>query len=474
MLIFDRQTSYKCSVFIRGYGYAGIRARAQRYLYSTLLLSPYLFSHETKRHPYSIGITTTNIQGCKFQQKAVVRREFDAVVVIQSHVKRWIKRKSFPIEESLQEIQIRSAVLIQAYTRGWLVRCQLSLLKRYVFWIQSFWRARCSRQMFLNQRRACLIIQNQWRAKMKQSQLNFAARKIQAFWRMSVLRKIYLEQRTASVLIQSFFRSIKQREKYLIFKENVVRIQALTRGRYVRMRYLKYRNAVVIVQKCWKRTVTIRKQKEEAVTKIQCVWRRFSTRRSFLIKREAAIVIQKCIRVHLEMNKYRSYRHNLVKVQAMVRCRYERMRYCKLLESVKTIQCSWRRFHAKRIEERKYATKQRAAVRIQAFWRGRLVRESFLRLQTCTIYLQNRLRSSICRMRYKKLKESVVRVQAFWRAQLARQSFLKLRASTVNIQNSLRSYICRMQYKRLREVVIRIQAFVRRKQEREKYTHTEA
>ena len=87
MLIFDRQTSYKCSVFIRGYGYAGIRARAQRYLYSTLLLSPYLFSHETKRHPYSIGITTTNIQGCKFQQKAVVRREFDAVVVIQSHVK---------------------------------------------------------------------------------------------------------------------------------------------------------------------------------------------------------------------------------------------------------------------------------------------------------------------------------------------------------------------------------------------------
>ena len=52
MDFFDRQTSYKCSVFIWGYRYVGIRARAQRYLYSTLLLIAYLFSYETKRHPY--------------------------------------------------------------------------------------------------------------------------------------------------------------------------------------------------------------------------------------------------------------------------------------------------------------------------------------------------------------------------------------------------------------------------------------
>ncbi|NP_001410713.1 unconventional myosin-IXAb [Danio rerio] len=125
--------------------------------------------------------------------------------------------------------QRRAARLIQRWWRSCISQadgsvCALELQQGAALRLQAVWRGFRARRLYLQQRRAVLIIQRCWRRVLNTR--NTAATLIQAVWRTRTHRRSFLQQRRAAVTLQAACRGQQSRQRCRILREQQCREQS--------------------------------------------------------------------------------------------------------------------------------------------------------------------------------------------------------------------------------------------------------
>ncbi|KAJ8277947.1 hypothetical protein GJAV_G00082010 [Gymnothorax javanicus] len=280
---------------------------------------------------------------------------------------------------------------------------------------------------------------------------------IQRALRVSILRRKFTEMRLAAVVIQQWFRACRQkqteRQQYLQKKHATVILQAAFRGHRVRKAIEEQQRASVV---------------------IQSTFRMFRARKSFLSLRDATLAVQRRYRAvalgQRLRKEYFDYCHSIVVLQALWRGRAERKRIEAMDKAALLIQSCYRRFAA----QSDFKLKRRAALIIQNWYRacrsGRMMRWRYLLQKKAAISLQAGFRGMIVRQKLRKQNRAATLIQAAFKAFACRQHFLSLKSAAVVLQTLYRAHLLTQSHKRqyilLRQMSIRIQAVYRGTKER--------
>uniref|UniRef100_A0A3Q3DW27 Assembly factor for spindle microtubules n=1 Tax=Hippocampus comes TaxID=109280 RepID=A0A3Q3DW27_HIPCM len=419
------------------------------------------------------------------------QRENRAARVIQTAYKKWHMEKMAKRTAAAVEIQSfyrmhkqqhHSAIVIQSAFRGHRVRKRALRMKRACVLIQRWYRASArravERQRFVKMRRAARTIQLAYRKKRNRDLLkkrHRAATVIQAAFRKFASRWRYLALRKATVAVQQKLRATilarKTREEYGALRKAALLIQAYWRGRADRMRIKKYHRsatlirahyyrykaqvefrskkaAAVVIQRRYRAHVVAKKtreaflQKKAACITIAAGFRGMKVRADLKKKHKAATVIQSALRMYLSRKQYRLLQSAIIIIQCRYRarlcCRAERHKYKEQKKAALKIQAVYRGWRG-REEFKKRSNAIRA---IQAVFRMRRVRKAYLATKCAAVILQERYRAKI-RMAeqlkmYRTVKSAAVTIQAAYRGYCARRKIAQMRRAACVVQRRFR------------------------------------
>ena len=282
-----------------------------------------------------------------------------------------------------------------------------------------------ARREFLVKREAAIFLQKNWRRKICQDKY------------MKEKERLRQEREHACTKIQANWRMLMQRRKFVSMRNAMVTIQRFVRGHLKRKRerdaFLKIKSATLLIQARWQFLQHMKKVEEEkrqamrchqATTTIQAAWKMMVARREFLVKREAAIILQKNWRRKICQEQYLKEKERLrqegtcIKIQAIWRMLLLRRKFVSMRNATLTIQ-RFVRSHQRRqrrrreqealelMEETK-GTMEKAAVVVQAAFRGRVARRRFLVLRRAAVIIQATVRGHQTRMAFRfRLAEKV-------------------------------------------------------------------
>ncbi|GIL67632.1 hypothetical protein Vafri_20977 [Volvox africanus] len=341
----------------------------------------------------------------------------------------------------------RSKVLcIQACVRGFLARREASVRLQGVVQIQAAWRAQQGRS--LAKRRML---------ELEKSTQNRAAMVLQAAVRGHLLRRQMIEYARAAVIIQACWRMAFTRRRHEAMRVATVKIQAAVRSWFVQRRLREQHRAAATVQRFWRSYLelnAIRAARTAAVV-MQTAWRARQERSRFLTVCRAAVHMQQNWRLRCQARAamtLQTYwrmvvaRRRFIQNRAiiiMLQTRYRCLMAVQQLEGTKTaakvIQQSWRCASARR----------KVARRVEAYYMDRLRREEERLLEIARHYMLS--------------TAAAKRIQAWWRGLLVRKAFLPIwnrhkelarqRRATVVIQSAWRAYSTRTKYRRVLHAV---------------------
>ncbi|XP_039546730.1 unconventional myosin-IXAa isoform X5 [Pimephales promelas] len=132
---------------------------------------------------------------------------------------------------------------------------------------------------------------------------------LQRRFRALLERKHFIRMRQAACQIQSWWRSVQssQIDSRLEY-EAAVCVQSAWRGFRERRRLMLWREAVVLIQRNWRRC-----RRERAALRIQTEWRRYRSRELYLRLRDATIRIQATGRGYLARQRFRELQEQRLK-----------------------------------------------------------------------------------------------------------------------------------------------------------------
>ncbi|CAJ1061171.1 abnormal spindle-like microcephaly-associated protein [Xyrichtys novacula] len=455
-----------------------------------------------------------------------VRRELEkkhlAATVIQSSFRMFVCKKRYVLLQSAaiitqsryrallvcraQRNQYRelkqAAVKIQAVYRGFRVRQDLKKRHNAARAIQAQFRMHKTRMAYLATKCAAIIIQERYRAKLLRNQqmqklrvMKSAAVVIQAAYRGRAARKMVAKMNRAATIIQRKFFTIRDRKRFLALREAAVicqrRYRAVILARKDRLDYLSKRRAAVCLQAAcrgWKVRKELRSQ-QAAATIIQSHFRMHQQRNSYRRLHWAANVLQVRYRANktmrAEMDALKAKKHAAVVLQAAFRgmksrrvikqkhqaaaliqrayrAHREHEQYQTLKSSILTIQRRYRATLAAREQTQKYQNMRRAAVVLQAAFRGQRVRkEVALRHQAATV-IQSVFRRHKEEVKFKAMRLSAIIIQRFYRSCIKtrkdREKFLSLKKSTITLQAAARGWSVRRDMNRQKQAAVVIQS----------------
>ena len=281
------------------------------------------------------------------------------VVLVQKafRMKRFRRCLAVLVEERRVEIENRAAVIIQHQWRLFKFRRQMRLYRASALRIQSWFLCDMNERVrYLKLRRSTIAIQKIYKAvHAKRVQ---AALVLQKNWRMRAQVQQYQKEMSAIVLIQKWFRSKRDRLRYVRLKRSLPLVQLQCKA------YLARRN--------------------ESASIIQKQYRMYKFRREMSKYRRAAVCIQRWTRSMSERYLFLKKVRIIFQIQALYRRIYMPRRESAAL----TIQCAWRSLISRRLLEqmrrdfelklqleREQARLNVCATRIQALWRGHQARK---------------------------------------------------------------------------------------------------
>ncbi|NXP56286.1 ASPM protein, partial [Heliornis fulica] len=410
-----------------------------------------------------------------------------------------------------------SAELIQRRFRTFLKRKHFLAIKTAAIVIQRRYRAiklaEIQRQKYLSVRSAAVIIQSSYRGyviRKEMQQMHQAATVIQATFRMHKTYISYQALRLASVIIQRHYHAYREgkrvREMYVKLYNSVLVLQAAYRGmktrcflkkrqeaaltiqRNYRMyreyrRYRKVQWAAQVIQERYRahnlRKIAVQRYSslKKAATCIQKAFRDMRARKHHQEMHRAAIVVQKNFKAFRERQRYLSLKAATVVFQrryrALILSRQYALEYCSLRRAAVHIQAVYRGIRARKSIERMHL----AARTIQSVYKMHRNRRSYQKKRAAAIVIQNYYRSYINgknqRKEYLRMKSSALVIQASYRGMKERQKLKLMHASAVIIQSSYRVYTQRRRYKQLcwavRVVQQRFRAKMAKKADMENY-----
>ncbi|XP_018114141.1 abnormal spindle-like microcephaly-associated protein homolog isoform X2 [Xenopus laevis] len=427
----------------------------------------------------------------RFKQKR------NAATVIQSAFRRMQARKA--------NLQVKSAVKIQALYRSYVTRRKFVEMKAASIKIQSAFRMRQRRVRYCALRKATLFVQQKFRAK-KQMQKqqdtyiklqmacvkvqaavrgNFVRKEIQSWhkaatvlqaqYRMWRQKKQYLLIYRAAIIIQEHYRAHKmqvhQRANFLLIKHSAIILQAAYRGytlrksimiqrfaairiqtafRSCRIRgnYLRIKQSVVTIQRWYRCKTAGRKERERflcsqrAIVTIQSAYRGWVTRKQVKVWNTAAVCVQSAFRRYAAQKKIRT-----------------------MTKAALNIQQRYRAVLASRRERKRYLELCIGVKKIQALWRGRTVRKDLERQHKSAALIQSYYRMHVCQIKYRAMKQASLLIQRLYRAHKLGQSqrylYLSLKKSATVLQSAYRGWKVRRQMQNLHNAATTIQAAFR-------------
>ncbi|NWU02343.1 ASPM protein, partial [Urocynchramus pylzowi] len=386
-----------------------------------------------------------------------------------------------------------SAVIIQRRFRTFLERKRFLSMKSAAVAIQRKYRAtklaNIQRQKYLSLLNAAVIIQSAYRGfvvRKKIQQMHQAATVIQAMLRMHKIYTSYQAFRLASVIIQQRYRAYREgkreRENYLKLYNSVLVLQAAYRGMKTRCFLKRQHEAALTIQRNYRmyRQYCHYRRVQWAAQLIQRRYRAHRLRKiaveHYTSLKKAATCIQRAFRDMRVRKQQREMHRAATVVQKNFKAFRERQRYLSLKAATLVFQRRYRALVLARQYALEYHSLRRAAIHIQAVYRGVRVRRNLKRMHSAAstiqaayrmlrdrrayqnmriaaMLIQNYyrfyLRGKNQREKYLTMKNSVLVIQAAYRGMRARQELKLLHVSAVVIQSSYRMYVQRRCYKQL-------------------------
>uniref|UniRef100_H3D460 Assembly factor for spindle microtubules n=1 Tax=Tetraodon nigroviridis TaxID=99883 RepID=H3D460_TETNG len=455
-----------------------------------------------------------------------LRIQHAAAVTIQSHFRKHRQRKSYRrlqwaasvLQERYRSNQAmkqemlllnakkRAVIILQAAFRGMKCRSQLKRRHQAADVIQRVYRARRERKQYLTLRSSVVTIQRRYRATVAAKEevklyqrMRRAAVLLQAAFRGQRVRKEVARWHRAATVIQSAFRSHQQQIKFQAMRLSAVVIQRYYRScilqRRERETFLETRRSAIVLQAAF-RGQRVRRSvnnMHRAATVIQANFRRFKLQSAFRRQRQAACVLQQRFRAqrqkNVEVKHYQQLRNAAVVLQAAYRgmkCRNiikrrhraasviqrafrapcERKQYLTLRSAVVIIQRRYRATVAAKEEVKLYQRMRRAAVLLQAAFRGQRVRKEVARWHRAATVIQSAFRSHQQQIKFQAMRLSAVVIQRYYRSCILqrreRETFLEMRRSAIVLQAAFRGQRVRRSVNNMHRAATVIQANFRR------------
>ncbi|XP_024134348.1 abnormal spindle-like microcephaly-associated protein isoform X2 [Oryzias melastigma] len=393
-----------------------------------------------------------------------LRNETRAARVIQGAWRKYRLKKDL----QLYEERNKAALKIQLVVRRFLQKRRAERRTRAAVLIQSAWRGFLARKILRMQKEALLravqheaatIIQAQWRmfsTFKAYHRLRYYTVSVQAQWRMRRAAASYSKVCTAVRVIQKYSRawalSRKQRDRYLLLRSSVVKLQRAFRR--------------------WR----ARKIEEEnhAAAVIQAAFKKWYNHR-MAMKYAAAVRIQSWFRMRVCYRDYRQIRRSAVLIQAY--CRGQAQRRCfQMLKLQHNAAGVIQRAFRGHVVRKQVLEMRRAAVVIQRRFRASVKRDAqrsaFLRMRCAAVAMQAAFRGKMAREMLKKQHKAATVIQAAFREWAARKQYLALRGAAVRVQRRYRAAVLarktKAQYHALRKATLVLQASWRGKADRKK------
>jgi len=327
-------------------------------------------------------------------------------------VKRWIAaatimcayaRRARAVAEALH--RRRAIVTMQAHRRGVIARRNFIVHRTAAVTIQAAYRAHVARLAFLDTKWAARVAQKTRRSRADHARFiraKHSAIVIQSWYRTVRARKTFEEHITAALVIQTWWRGACARaeakaiiaRRQAVVRSAAIKIQAAVRAFIVRKQFLRLRWAVVWAQARAKRDIT---------------------RRAFVAQKQAAVKIQSRFRGFLSFSAYRA-RSRAIEDAKRARAR----------AAATEIQRHWRGFAA----HREFLFVKWFVTIIQAYARGALVRRKYIRellparrqaLDKMT-KLEERKKQIRTQLAAARVQDKAAKkIQAFYRGHLARK-----------------------------------------------------
>ncbi|CAH8438425.1 unnamed protein product [Schistosoma margrebowiei] len=276
--------------------------------------------------------------------------------------------------------RIKSCIILQAFSRGFLARRYVAQLQEHrnksATIIQSHFRRLIVQRSIENWHKSAIQIQSAWRCyhiHQKYIILKHACLTIQRYVRGYYARKFVMETRSkrtlAATVIQSYFRSYMVRLEIFHWHMAAVQIQSKWRSYFHRKRFLSLKSWCITIQKyargylARERLATVQYNRNSAATVIQSHFRKF------LVLRRINILHSSALRIQLFWRFHRS-RRIITQFKDIVLLVVERH------NSSRMIQRWWRACFLF-----KFIARQRcSAIRIQATWKGFRIRKHLFAL----------------------------------------------------------------------------------------------
>ncbi|XP_054141813.1 abnormal spindle-like microcephaly-associated protein [Melozone crissalis] len=459
---------------------------------SATIIQSYYRMHKQQRDFRKLLLATRQIQqwfrACKERDAQVQNYMIikNAVLHIQAAFRGMKTRR-------LIRTMNESAVIIQRRFRAILERKHFLSIKSAAIVIQRKYRAtklaNIQRQKYLSLLNATVIIQSAYRGfvvRKKMQQMHQAATVIQAMVRMHKMYTSYQALRLASVIIQQRYRAYREgkreREKYLKLYNSVLLLQAAYRGMKTRCFLKRQHEAALAIQRNY-RMYRQRCHYRRVQWAAQLIQRRYRAHRlrkiaveHYTSLKKAATCIQRAFRDMRVRKQQREMHRAATVLQKTFKAFRERQRYLSLKAATLVFQRRYRALVLARQHALEYHCLRRAAIHIQAVYRGVRVRRSlkhmhsaastiqaayrmlrdrraYQNMRVAAVLIQNYYRCYLKgknqREMYLTMKNSVLVIQAAYRGMRAQQELKLLHGSAVVIQSSYRMYVQRRCYKQL-------------------------
>ncbi|XP_037006810.2 abnormal spindle-like microcephaly-associated protein [Artibeus jamaicensis] len=383
-----------------------------------------------------------------------------------------------------RQIQRRHAcaTLIQSCYRMHAQRRRWFAVRKAARLIQTWFRACCQgrrqRLAYLKTKAAVLVLQSAHRRmrerRKRAEERTKAAATIQAGYRAYRAKKRRAACRAAAVTIQRWYRSVKiadrQHKEYLHLKKSATRIQAVYRGVQVRRHIGRMHMAATFIKATFQMHLLkrrFRKMRAAAVI-IQVRYRAYcrgkTQRAQYLAVLKAVDILQAGFRGARVRWNLRRMQAAAVVIQSGYRRHREQARFRRVKAATKTVQRRYRALKAGNEQSERYRQLRRAAILLQAAFRGMRARRRVKAMHSAAVLIQRRVRAVRTRRRFLSLRKTALWVQRKYRAKVHNKhhlAFLRLQEAAITIQSSFRGWAVRKRLQEMRGAATVIQATFR-------------
>uniref|UniRef100_A0A8D1KJU6 Abnormal spindle-like microcephaly-associated protein homolog n=1 Tax=Sus scrofa TaxID=9823 RepID=A0A8D1KJU6_PIG len=400
-----------------------------------------------------------------------MRKQHACAVIIQSCYRAYMQRRRW---ESMKRAACLIQMYYRAYSTARKQHRLYLKIRAAVVTLQSAYRGLRVRRDIKEQHKAATTIQSRYRAHQTQKQYatyRASAVLIQRWYRDTKIancqRKEYLTLKKAAVTVQAVYRGVKVRRQVRLMHRAASLIKAVFKMQQARRRYHQMRTAAIVIQRRYRAYHQGKTQRArylttlKAVSILQASFRGARIRQSLRKMQTAATLIQAHYRRYRQQTHFNTLKKATKMVQQKYRAVRERnvqlQRYTRLRHSVIRLQAAFRGMRARRQLKVRHA----AAALIQRRFRTLMMRRRFLSLRRTAVWIQRKYRANVCAKhhleQFRRLQKAAIKIQSWYRGWMVRKKMQEMQRAATLIQATYRMHRTQVTFQTWKHASVLIQ-----------------